>query len=166
MAGTRLPGPATTLRPIGAEVAGEASEQAGLCAKAHYHGQAEILRCGHPQRAAYRCSRSGITSEQSSREFTPAGSSTRTKTTAVQVAGIGPTVPVDPRCHLQRLLRPTPSSIPTYIQGVSSRDVRCLASRLACCLITIQFWRPRQLTCQCRLNSDFQVNRYVVLGQP
>ena len=101
--------------------------------------------------ATYRYSRSGIAGEQSSREFTPAGTSTRTKTTAVQFTGIRPTVPFNPRRHLQRFLRPAPSFTPPHFQGVSSRDVRCLESRLVCCLIqiTIQSCRTRQLTCQC-----------------
>ena len=143
------------MRQVGETIAAKAAEEAGLRAEAHYHGQAEILRCRHPQGATYRCSRPGITSEQSSREFTPAGSAARTKTAAVQVAGIGPTFSVDPRCRLQRLLRPTPSSIPTCIQGVSSRDVRSLESRLACRLIRImfEFWRLPRLTCQCRYES-------------
>ena len=60
-------------------------------------------------------------------------------------------VPFNPRRRLQRLLRPTPSSIPSHLQGVSSRDVRCLEPRLACRLIriTIQSWQLQQLTCQC-----------------
>ena len=142
--------------PIGAEVAAEAAEKAGLCAEAYYHGQAQILRCGHPQRATYRYSRSGIAGEQSSREFTPAGTSTRTKTTAVQFTGIRPTVPFNPRRRLQRFLRPAPSFTPPHFQGVSSRDVRCLESRLVCCLIqiTTQSCRTRQLTCQCRRDLD------------
>ncbi len=113
-----------------------------LCAEAHHHRQTQILRRRQPQRATYRYSRSGIAGEQSSRELTPTGATTRTKTTAVQVAGIGPTVPVDPRRRLQRCLRPTPSSIPPHFQGVSSRDVRGLESRLACSLIriAIQSW--------------------------
>jgi transposase-like protein len=44
------------------------------------------------------------------------------------IAGISPTMPVDPRCRLQRLLRPTPSSIPPQFQAASSQDVRCLAN--------------------------------------
>jgi hypothetical protein len=46
----------------------------------------------------------------------------------------------------------TPSSIPPHLQSVSCRDARCLESKLACRLIriTIEFRRPRQLTCQCR----------------
>ena len=81
------------------------------------------------------------------------GTSTRTKTTAVQFTGIRPTVPFNPRRRLQRFLRPAPSFTPPHFQGVSSQDVRCLESRLVCRLIqiTIQPCRTRQLTCQCPL---------------
>ena len=97
---------------------------------------------------------SGIAREQSGGEFPSAGPAARTKTTAVQITGIRPTVPVDPRCRLQRLLRPTPSSITTYFQGFSSRNIRCLAAKLARRLsrIMIDFCRPRQLICQCPMN--------------
>ena len=58
----------------------------------------------------------------------------------------------NPRRRLQRFLGPAPSFTPPHFQGVSSRDVRCLESRLVCCLIqiTIQLCRTRQLTCQCQ----------------
>ncbi len=59
-----------------------------------------------------------------------------------QVAGFSATVPVNPRGCLKRLLRSTPPPIPPHLQGVPSRDVRCLEPRLACRLIriTIEFW--------------------------
>jgi hypothetical protein len=132
-------------------VAVKALEEARLHAGAYHHGQTEIVRRRHSRRTAVRGTRSRIARQQSGGELSPAGSAARAKTAAVQITGISPTVPVDPRCRLQCLLRSTPSSIPPHLQSVSSRDARCLESKLACRLIwiTIEFWRPCQLTCQC-----------------
>lgn len=44
---TRLPGPATALRPIGALALAETAEEAGLRAETHHHGQAQILPRRH-----------------------------------------------------------------------------------------------------------------------
>ena len=94
------------------------------------------------------------------------GTSTRTKTTAVQFTGIRPTVPFNPRRRLQRFLRPAPSFTSPHFQGVSSRDVRCLESRLVCCLIqiTIQLCRTRQLTCQCRREQSRMASSTMATG--
>jgi hypothetical protein len=64
------------------------------------------------------------------RKFRISQSGGESKTAAVQITGIGSTLPVNPSRRLQRLLRPMPPFTVPFLQTVSSRSVCCLAAKL------------------------------------
>ena len=125
------------MRAVGRTIAAQAAEEARLCAQAYYNRQAEIPPGCDPKDAAVCGSLPRAAGEQPRGELTPAGATARTKTTTDQVTRISPTVPVDPRRHLQHLLRPTPSSETSLLQTISSRRLRCVETELACRLTVV-----------------------------
>jgi len=92
----RHPGSIAAGQGLSRQARAQADQEKGSRAGDHHHRQARVLRRRHAPAPSLSPPRPGAASEQPGREFAPADTSSGTEDAKVQVAGIGPALPVGP----------------------------------------------------------------------
>ena len=107
----------------------QAAQETGLRARCAGDRQTAFLRRSEVRNRFVGSPRTGLTHEQSGREFASTGSPTRAQDAAVQIARIGPTLLVRSRRRPQHFQRSTPSHIPPHAPDPPNGSFPHLASR-------------------------------------
>src|SRR6516165_7086133 len=127
--GARHAGSVPSRQPRGAAADAQASQKAGLCTEIAGDRQAALVCLGVPAIGVDLPSRTRAQNEQSGREFSSGGATTRAQGAALQIGQIRPTFPEHARPGPQHFQPSTPPDLPIDPADLQSRGSGAMVRR-------------------------------------